>query len=259
MRLRNKGWTVGDITSNYTTTATGYGNVTVEDSVSGDFLGTGQDQLMVIDNNSLATLYADPLNNSHVVWQHQFDSMYVYATGNISFVPNRTISTIFMAAPDFGGNGTNDLAILWIWSKNYWSPWGFWYTHWEGVWQTFDVKSNKSLPLSGQYDNSGWVNGGQLPMDFSSSGIVAGDLNGDGADELLVELDSFEWVWVYASALALPAYHLMYQSPDGWIYCGGNGNPASLACGDVYGDGQAQVLILTHGGKCWGFGLPLHL
>ena len=213
--LNQPGWIVEDTFNNYSASHTTFDISKRYQFATGDFEGSGQDQMIVLYENGTAFMYADMLNDSHVAWRHQFVNM---QTGSIY--------SFFLAAGDFDGNGTDELAVLVLKSSNFES------------WETFDVKNNISLPLSGEFTGSGG----------HPSAIVAGDFDGDHRDELLVVLGSFEQYWLYDDALALDT--LGHAAPymlidNGSKSLGGTaiGYELPTVVGDIDGDGRDEVAV----------------
>jgi len=104
----------------------------------------------------------------------------------------------------------------------------------------FDVDEFVSFHDLSEPDGVGYLAPPWLPLDF------AGDVNGDGYDELVVAAPSFEGVNVYAGSADGPATEPTWTLPE-WILISDADLPLAVTsvagAGDLDGDGFDDVLI----------------
>ncbi|OLS14193.1 MAG: hypothetical protein RBG13Loki_2185 [Promethearchaeota archaeon CR_4] len=216
-------WTTTyDFTSNGTT----YDSpLPIMASESGDFFGDNHDELVVIYSNCTAIMYADPYNNSHQVWTHQF-------TGR------QYLQGIKMVKGDFGGNGTDELVVLIMWITLTGMPFTFYeYAQWE----VYDVKNDARVNIWQHSMQRNVISGDEYT---GGGNIVAGDLDGDQRDELVVEYDSCRYMWVYEYDEAQAGYTLLSDSTNPANFLGENIYGTEMVAGDLDGDRREEIIAM---------------
>lgn len=141
---------------------------------------------------------------------------------------NSTYDNVFTG--DIDGDGYDELLV-------YKSSTGDWYSK-----KITGTQNNWDL---GAYDNLGRYG------DSSYEHLCAGDINGDGIDEMIV-FNSAAGAW-YAIEISNNAGDLSLNTSTGFHYLGAWGNSAynNIAAGDINGDGYDDIIVFNDSEGKW--------
>jgi len=230
-------------------------------SDAGDVNGDGLDDLVIRSDDAVYVVFgASGLGSSGVLEASDLDGSNGFLVNGASTSDTgRSFDQLVSGAGDVNGDGIDDLVI-----GDYYAPGGYYGGPVNGlrlpgvsyvIFGANDLGNTGALEVSDLDGDNGFVIFGANAYDYSGSAVSsAGDVNGDGVDDLLIGA-----VYAYGGGATYVLFGGVglgntgelaltdLSNPDGFVITntefGGDSGVAVSGAGDINGDGVDDILV----------------